>query len=149
MVSPFQYQTFRNAGRLKYIYTAVFIVGVLLPCVPAIINAAFGYGIMTFSNMLCIVAVQDVGFYTDGLTEGIEIGILGTLQALVFMKLIKVGITTVVRPNIAGFQFYFVCMRGFTLFFVCLFICFFFCLFFFFYPYIYLACCKEAHREGK
>ena len=142
MVSPFQYQTFRNAGRLKYIYTAVFIVGVLLPCVPAIINAAFGYGIMAFSNTLCMVAVQDVGFYTDGLTVGIEIGILGTLQALVFMQLIKVGITTVVRPNIAGFQLYFVCMRGFTLFFVCLFIC-------FFYPYIYLACCKEVHREGK
>ena len=132
MVSPFQYQTFRNAGRLKYIYTAVIIVGVLLPCVPAIINAAFGYGIMSFSNMLCMVAVQDVGFYTDGLTQGIEIGILGTLQALVFMQLIKVGITTVVRPNIAdAFSFTLCVCEGLLCFFVCLFICFFFfCLFF-------------------
>ena len=77
------------------------IAGVLLPCVPAVINAAFGYGIMNFSPTVCLVAVQDVGFYTNGLTEGIKLGILGTLQALVFMKLMKVGITTVVRHIIA------------------------------------------------
>ena len=104
VVSPFQYQTFRNAGRLKYIYTAMIIAGVLLPCVPAVINATFGYGIMIFSPMVCLVAVQDVGFCTDGLTGGIDLAVLGTLQALVFMKLMKVGMTTVVRPNIAGFQ---------------------------------------------
>ena len=79
------------------------IAGVLLPCVPAVINVSIGYGIMIFSPMVCLVAVQDVGFCTDGLTEGIKLGILGTLQALVFMKLMKVGMTTVDRPNIASF----------------------------------------------
>ena len=68
------------------------IAGVLLPCVPAVINVAFGYGIMSFSPMRCDVAVQDVGFYADALTEGVEVAILGTLQALVFLKLVKVCI---------------------------------------------------------
>ena len=147
------------------------IAGVLLPCVPTVINAAFGYGIMTFSPMVCLVAVQDVGFCTDGLTEGIELAILGTLQALIFMKLMKVGITTVVRPNIAGFQLYFVCLRGFPVCLFCfcfvLFVCFCCCLLVFFqfffvvflfvcllvclhtFHYIYIACCKEAPEEGK
>ena len=89
---------------MKYIYTAMIIAGILLPCVLAVVNAAFGYGIVIFSPMVCLVAVQDVGFCTDGLTEGIDLAILGTLQALVFMKLMKVGMTTVVRPNIADFQ---------------------------------------------
>ena len=102
VVSPFQYQTFKNAGRLKYIYTAIVIAGVLLPCVPAVINVSFGYGIMNFSPMRCGLAVQDVGFYTDGLTERVIVAILGTLQAIVFWKLTKVRITTVIGL-IAGF----------------------------------------------
>ena len=112
VVSPFQYQIFKNEGRLKYVYTAMIIAGVLLPCVPAVINVAFGYGIMTFSPMRCDIAVQDVGFYTGTLTEGIKVAILGTLQALVILKLTKVCIATLIRL-IAGFQFYFVCVRVF------------------------------------
>ena len=70
------------------------IAGVLLPCVPAVINVAFGYGMVTFSPARCEVAVQDVGFYTEALTEGFEVAILGTLQALIILKLMKVGVTT-------------------------------------------------------
>ena len=92
VVSPFQYQSFRNEGRLKYVYIAMIIAGVLLPCVPAVINVAFGYGIMSFSHMVCLVAVQDVGFYTDVLSEGFEATILGTLLVLVFFSLVKVRI---------------------------------------------------------
>ena len=66
------------------------IAGVLLPCVPAVINAAFGYGMVTFSPMRCGVAVQDVSFCTDALVEGFEVAILGTLQALICFKLMKV-----------------------------------------------------------
>ena len=51
------------------------IAGVLLPCVPAVINVAFGYGIMSFSPMRCDVAVQDVSFYADALTEGVKVAI--------------------------------------------------------------------------
>ena len=93
VVSPFQYQTFRSAGHLKYVYTAMIIAGVLLPCVPAVINTAFGYGMVTFSPMRCGVAVQDVSFCTDALVEGFEVAILGTLQALICFKLMKVGMT--------------------------------------------------------
>ena len=86
------------------------IAGVLLPCVPAVINVAFGYGIVTFSPVRCEVAVQDVGFYTEALAEGFEVATLGTLQALVILKLMKVGITTttVYRPIGRGGS------RGFT-----------------------------------
>ena len=91
VVSPFKYQSFKNDGHLKYIYTAMVIVGVLLPCVPMGVNVGFGYGILSFSPMVCLVAVQDVGFYTDGLFEGFEVAILGTLQALVILVLVKVG----------------------------------------------------------
>ena len=55
--------------------------------------------------MMCFLAVQDVGFYADALVEGIKVAILGTLQALVLLKLTKVCITTVSRC-ITGFQFY-------------------------------------------
>ena len=96
VVFPFHYRRFKNAGHLKYIYTAMIIAGVLLPCVPAVINVAFGYGIVTFSPMMCNVAVQDVGFYTEALAEGFEIAILGTLQALICLKLMKVGMTTAI-----------------------------------------------------
>ena len=72
------------------------IAGVLLPCVPVVINVAFGYGVVTISPMRCGVAVQDVGFYTDGLIEGVKVATLGTLQAIVFLKLTKVCITTVI-----------------------------------------------------
>ena len=81
------------------------IAGVLLPCLPAVINVAFGYGIMSFSPMVCFLAVQDVGFYADALVEGVTVAILGTMQALVLLKLTKVCITTVSRC-ITGFQFY-------------------------------------------
>ena len=91
VMSPFQYQSFKNAGNLKYVYTAMIIVGVLLPCVPVGVNVGFGYGIFSFSPMVCAVAVQDVGFYTDALFEGFEVAILGTLQALVCLTLVKVG----------------------------------------------------------
>ena len=76
---------------------------------PPVINVAFGYGIVTVSPMRCGLAVQDVGFYTDALTEGVELAILGTLQAIVFLKLVKVCITTVIGL-IAGFSLY-VCVR--------------------------------------
>ena len=72
------------------------IAGFLLPCVPAVIDVSFGYGIVTFSPMRCGVAVQDVGFYTDGLIEGFKVVTLGTLQAIVFLKLTKVCITRVI-----------------------------------------------------
>ena len=81
------------------------IAGVLLPFVPAVINLGFGYGIMNFSPMVCHLAVQDVGFYADALVEGVTVAILGTLQALVLLKLTKVCITTVSRC-ITSFQFY-------------------------------------------
>ena len=55
--------------------------------------------------MVCLLAVQDVGFYADALVEGIKVAILGTLQALVLLKLTKVCITTVSRC-ITGFRFY-------------------------------------------
>ena len=104
-MSPFQYQSFKNAGHLKYVYTAMIIVGVLLPCVSAGVNVGFGYGILSFSPMVCVVAVQDVGFYTDGLFEGFEVAILGTLQALVFLMLVKVGhhyilVSIIPRPSV-------------------------------------------------
>ena len=108
VVSPFQYQTLKNAGHLKYVYTAMVIAGVLLPCVPVGVNVSFGYGIMTFSPMSCGLAVQDVGFYADALTEGVKVAILGTLQAIVFVKLTKVCITTV--RLIAGFVQSYVCV---------------------------------------
>ena len=88
------------------------IAGVLLPCVPAAINVSFGYGIMSFSPMRCGLAVQDVGFYADALPEGVKVAILGTLQAIVFLKLTKVRITTVVEL-IAGFSLR-VCEKKFT-----------------------------------
>ena len=47
--------------------------------------------------MVCLLAVQDVGFYADALVEGVKVAILGTLQALVLLKLTKVCITTVSR----------------------------------------------------
>ena len=81
------------------------IAGVLLPCLPAVINVAFGYGIMNFSPAMCFLAVQDVGFYADALVEGVKVAILGTLQALVLLKLTKVCITTASRC-ITGFWFY-------------------------------------------
>ena len=81
------------------------IAGVLLPCVPAVINLGFGYRIMNFSPMMCLLAVQDVGFYADALVEGVKVAILGTLLALVLLKLTKVCITTVSRC-ITGFRFY-------------------------------------------
>ena len=55
--------------------------------------------------MVCLLAVQDVGFYADALVEGVKVAILGTLQGLVLLKLTKVCITTVSRC-ITGFQFY-------------------------------------------
>ena len=103
-MSPFQYQTFRNAGHLKYIYTALVIAGVLLPFVPTVINLGFGYGIMNFSPMICFLAVQDLGFYTSALI-GVKAAILGTLQVLILLRLTKVCITTVSRC-IAGLWFY-------------------------------------------
>ena len=90
---------------LFYIYTTMVIAGVLLPCLPAVINVAFGYGIMNFSPVVCFLAVQDVGFYADALVEGVKVAILGTLQALVLLKLTKVCITTASRC-ITGFRFY-------------------------------------------
>ena len=68
------------------------IAGVLLPCLPGVINVAFGYGLMNLSPMICLVAVQDVGFYTDALSEGFEAVILGTLLVLVFFILVKVSV---------------------------------------------------------
>ena len=105
VVFPFHYRRFKNAGHLKYIYTAMVIAGVLLPFVPAVINVAFGYGIVTFSPMMCNVAVQDVGFYTEALAEGFEIAILGTLQALICLKLMKVGMTTAIFKAFALLHF--------------------------------------------
>ena len=69
------------------------LASVLLPCVPAVINVSFGYGIMTFSPMSCGLAVQDMGFYADALTEGVKVATLGTLQAIVFLKLTKVYVS--------------------------------------------------------
>ena len=92
VVCPFHYQSFRNAGRLKYVYTAMTIAGVLLPCVPAGVNLVFGHQVISFSPMVCLVAVQGVGFYTDALLGAFEVAILGTLQALVFWTLVKVCI---------------------------------------------------------
>ena len=92
VVCPFHYQSFRNAGRLKYVYTAMTIAGILLPCVPAGVNLVFGHEVISFSPMVCLVAVQDVGFYTDALLGAFEVAILGTLQALVFWTLVKVCI---------------------------------------------------------
>ena len=92
VLCPFHYQSFRNAGRLKYVYTAMTIAGVLLPCVPAGVNLVFGHKVISFSPMVCLVAVQDVGFYTDALLGAFEAAILGTLQALVFWTLVKVCI---------------------------------------------------------
>ena len=92
VVSPFQYRRFKNAGHLKYVCTAMIIAGVLLPCLPGVINVAFGYGLMNLSPMICLVAVQDVGFYTDALSEGFEAVILGTLLVLVFFILVKVSV---------------------------------------------------------
>ena len=92
VLCPFHYQSFRNAGRLKYVYTAMTIAGVLLPCVPAGVNLVFGHKVISFSPMVCLVAVQDVGFYTDALLGAFEVAILGTLQALVFWTLVKVCI---------------------------------------------------------
>ena len=123
------------------------IAGVLLPCVPAVINLGFGYGIMNFSPMMCFLAVQDVGFYADALVEGIKVAILGTLQALVLLKLTKVCITTVSRC-ITGFQFYVgllcICEK---INFLCS--CFVLCVFLFTPSHIYLACYTKAHKDGK
>ena len=92
VVCPFHYQSFRNAGCLKYVYTSMTIAGVLLPCVPAGVNLVFGHQVISFSPMVCLVAVQDVGFYTctDALLGAFNVAILGTLQALVFWTLVKV-----------------------------------------------------------
>ena len=107
------------------------IAGVLLPCVPAVINVSFGYGIVTFSPMRCGVAVQDVGFCTEALAEGVKVATLGTLQAIVFLKLTKVRITTVII-YCSLIQSY-VCMRKNLHTSLC----------------VCLACCKEVHGEGK
>ena len=116
------------------------IAGVLLPCVPAVINLGFGYRIMNFSPMMCLLAVQDVGFYGDALVEGVKVAILGTLLALVLLKLTKVCITTVSRC-ITGFRFYvgLLCMCE-KIFCVCV---------FFIYIFSYLACCAKTHREDE
>ena len=55
--------------------------------------------------MMCGVAVQDVGFYTEALAEGFEIAILGTLQALICLKLMKVGMTTAIFKAFALLHF--------------------------------------------
>ena len=89
------------------------IAGVLLPCVPAVINVAFGYGIVTLSPIRCDVTVQDVSFCTDALAEGFEVAILGTLQALICLKLMKVGMTiAIVKPFCTGLIC--VCIFNFT-----------------------------------
>ena len=124
------------------------IAGVLLPCVPAVINVQFGYRIMNFSPMVCLLAVQDVGFYADALVEGVKVAILGTLQALVLLKLTKVCITTVSRC-ITGFQFYvgLLCICEKINFFVFL-----FCIMYAFiytFSHISIACCTKAHREDQ
>ena len=59
---------------------------------PAGVNLVFGHKVISFSPMVCLVAVQDVGFYTDALLGAFEVAILGTLQALVFWTLVKVCI---------------------------------------------------------
>ena len=133
---------------MKYIYTAMVIAGVLLPCVPAVINLGFGYGIMSFSPMVCFLAVQDVGFYADALVEGINVDILVTLQALVILKLTKVCITTVSRC-ITCFRFYvgLLCICEKINFFVFLFCI--VCAFIYTFSHISIACCTKAHIEDQ
>ena len=69
---------------------------------------------MNFSPMRCGLAVQDVGFYADALTEGVKVAILGTLQAIVFLKLTKVCTTTIIGLMQASFSFMCVCEKKFT-----------------------------------
>ena len=90
---PFQYQTFKNAGHFEYVYTAMVITGILLPCVPALINLAFEYGTINFPTTQCIAASQGVAFYTQSLPEAINGALIGTLLVLVFLNLLKVLIT--------------------------------------------------------
>ena len=86
------------------------IAGVLLPCVPAVINVSFGYGVVTFSPMRCGVAVQDVGFYADALIERVKVATLGTLQAIVFLRLTKVCITTAIIIDLLQASFILMCV---------------------------------------
>ena len=51
------------------------IAGVLLPC--SYQCGIWIYGITNFSPIVCLLAVQNVGFYADALVEGVKVAILG------------------------------------------------------------------------
>ena len=95
---PFRYRTFKNAGRFKYVYTAMVITGILLPCVPPIINLAFEYGITNIPTTWCVAATQGVALYTQSLPETISGAVMGTLLVLVFLNILKVLIELNIYP---------------------------------------------------
>jgi len=87
---PFHKRKLDTAGRTKYIYSTMILLGLILPCVP--VAVAFGTGgFFTINpNFPCTGRDRSATVYSFALGESVLIATGISLLIIVFRKIIKV-----------------------------------------------------------
>jgi len=90
VVCPFLKRKLDAAGRTKYVYSTMILLGLILPCVP--VAVAFGTGgfFAVNANFPCFPRDRRATVYSFVLAESILIATGISLLIIVFRKIIKV-----------------------------------------------------------
>ena len=88
---PFKAKHLEVTGKNKYIHVTVFLVGIILPIVPATLAGTLGSPtIVRFPSVICATTTSGVSFYSIILPSGILIVAGSSLLVLIFWMLSKV-----------------------------------------------------------
>ena len=90
VVFPFHKRKLDAAGRTKYIYFTMILLGLILPCVPVAIIFGTGGFVAIEPNFPCTSRDRRATVYSFALAESVLIATGISLLIIVFRKIIKV-----------------------------------------------------------
>jgi len=90
VVFPFHKRKLDAEGRTKYIYSAMILLGLILPCVPVAVSFGTGGFVAINADFPCIGRDRRAIVYSFVLAESVLIATGISLLIIVFRKIIKV-----------------------------------------------------------
>ena len=90
VVFPFHKRKLDAAGRTKYIYSTMILLGLIVPCVPVAVSFGTGGFVAIHANFPCTARDSRATVYFFGLADSVLIATGISLLITMFRKIIKV-----------------------------------------------------------
>jgi len=90
VVFPFHKRKLDAAGRTKYIYSTMVLLGLILPCMPVAVSFGTGGFVAIHANSPCTARDSRATVYSFGLAQSVLIATGISLLITMFRKIIKV-----------------------------------------------------------